>query len=78
MIDRTSPAQSEKTLHEEYPPDESTSRNDDVAVHDKSAKEKTRWQRIYDVLSYVPPRCRYDPEKPFKFSMGLNILFGSY
>ena len=49
-------------------------------VRDNGAKDeasqKTRWRRIYDVLSYTPRRCRYDPEHPFEFSMGLNVLFG--
>ena len=26
-------------------------------------------------LAFIPRRCRYDPEKPFEFSMGLNVLF---
>ena len=35
------------------------------------------WLRtLVAMLSYVPPRCRYDPDRPFQFSMGLNILFG--
>ena len=33
-------------------------------------------QKVYDCVTYVPARCRYDPEKPFEFSMGLNVLFG--
>lgn len=33
-------------------------------------------QKVYDCIAYVPPRCRYDAEKPFKFSLGLNLLFG--
>ncbi|KAL2410475.1 putative transporter YgaY [Exophiala dermatitidis] len=32
-------------------------------------------QAAHDCLTYVPPRCRYDPDKPFEFSMGLNLLF---
>lgn len=38
--------------------------------------KRTIVQKLYACLTYVPPRCRYDPEKPFKFSMGLNLLFG--
>jgi hypothetical protein len=38
---------------------------------------RTNFQKIYGCLTYVPPRCRYDPEKPFEFSMGLNLLFGT-
>jgi hypothetical protein len=42
--------------------------------NDNSARMKAR--RLYNGLRYVPPRCRYDPKKPFQFSMSLNILFG--
>lgn len=31
--------------------------------------------KIYTILSWTPPRCRWDPEKPHQFSMGLNVLF---
>ena len=34
------------------------------------------WYRIYLFISYTPKRCRYNPEKPFGFSMALNLLFG--
>ena len=34
------------------------------------------WKKTYAILSWTPPRCRYDPDKPFQFSMALNILFG--
>ncbi|KAL5376236.1 hypothetical protein DPSP01_010589 [Paraphaeosphaeria sporulosa] len=40
-----------------------------------STKKRSRWRRIYDVLTYTPPRCRWDPEKPPQFSMGMNVLF---
>lgn len=33
-------------------------------------------QRVVKVLTWCPPRCRWDPDNPPKFSMGLNILFG--
>ena len=33
------------------------------------------WRKIYSVLTWTPPRCRWDPEKPPEFSMPLNILF---
>ena len=44
------------------------------SVNDNSSRTKAR--RLYIRLRYVPPRCRYDPKKPFQFSIGLNILFG--
>jgi hypothetical protein len=32
-------------------------------------------QICWDIMSWTPPRCRWDPEHPPKFSMALNILF---
>ncbi len=50
---------------------------EDPASQDGDSKPKrTLWQKVYACLTYVPPRCRYDPDKPFQFSMGLNLLFG--
>ena len=42
----------------------------------KDTQSRTLWQRIYDIVSYTPPRCRWDPAKPPVFSMPLNVLFG--
>jgi predicted MFS family arabinose efflux permease len=39
-------------------------------------QRRSLWLRIYDVISYTPKRCRYDPENPPPFSMALNVLFG--
>jgi len=39
--------------------------------------KESQFRILYDRLGYVPPRCRYDPEKPFEFSMSLNVLFGT-
>jgi hypothetical protein len=50
--------------------------DDVVRVEQPSLPSKSTWRKVYDKLSYVPPRCRYNPDKPFEFSMGLNILFG--
>jgi hypothetical protein len=38
----------------------------------------SRWSRVYGALAFVPARCRYDPNRPFEFSIGLNLLFGIY
>lgn len=48
--------------------------------NEKSSKASQTWRRIrssgvYRILSWTPPGCRWDPEKPPKFSMGLNVLF---
>lgn len=36
---------------------------------------KIQHSKIYQVLSWTPPRCRWDPEKPPTFSMAMNCLF---
>ncbi|KAF2813868.1 putative major facilitator superfamily transporter, partial [Mytilinidion resinicola] len=33
------------------------------------------WRKLYNIVTWTPPKCRWDPEKPPKFSMGLNVLF---
>ena len=43
----------------------------------RPTSKQTIMGRLYDCFTYVPHRCRYDPEKPFEFSMGLNVLFGT-
>lgn len=42
----------------------------------KNLRENGALRRIYEVVTYTPRRCRWDPEDPPKFSMGLNLLFG--
>lgn len=32
-------------------------------------------QRLLGFIFYVPERCRYNPESPFKFTFALNLLF---
>ena len=55
-------------------PDES----DTVSSHSikRSQKGTSLWRRIYNIISYTPKRCRYNPDKPFEFSLSLNLLFG--
>lgn len=52
--------------------------SDTVSSHSVKSlqKETTIWQRIYNIITYTPKRCRYNPDKPFEFSMPLNLLFG--
>ncbi|KAJ9263706.1 hypothetical protein DTO212C5_7491 [Paecilomyces variotii] len=33
-------------------------------------------RRLYDIVTWTPPRCRWDPKKPPEFSLTLNLLFG--
>lgn len=51
--------------------------NDTASSHSVKSSQKsiTLWQRIYSVITYTPKRCRYIPEKPFEFSLPLNLLF---
>lgn len=43
----------------------------------KLARLPTRL-RVSAFVSFVPSRCRHDPNRPFEFSIGLNALFGIY
>jgi hypothetical protein len=52
-----------------------------VAQHGGST-ESTKGSRIpaplwkmYRIISWTPPNCRWNPENPPKFSMALNVLF---
>ena len=51
---------------------------DAVSSHSMQSppKDVTVWQRIYTIITYTPKRCRYNPDKPFVFSLPLNLLFG--
>ena len=42
----------------------------------KTPARTSRLRAWHYYVSYVPPRCRYNPDKPFLFSMSLNLLFG--
>jgi hypothetical protein len=56
----------------------STSSLGNNSEKDSKASQTWRWIRsskVYRLLSWTPPGCRWNPEKPAKFSMGLNVLF---
>ncbi|KAF1812231.1 MFS general substrate transporter [Eremomyces bilateralis CBS 781.70] len=36
---------------------------------------KKAWSSVVWFVTWTPPRCRWDPEKPPTFSIGLNVLF---
>lgn len=40
-----------------------------------SQKKITVRRRVYKIITYTPRRCRYNPDKPFEFSLALNLLF---
>ena len=56
-----------------------TPEESDITVSSHSVKCSPKrikiWQRIYNIITYTPKRCRYNPEKPFEFSLPLNLLF---
>jgi len=41
----------------------------------KDAKKESVWRRVYNILAWTPPNCRWDPAKPPVFSMSMNVLF---
>jgi hypothetical protein len=45
-----------------------------IATTDAYSKPPS-WRRIYTVLTWTPPNCRWDPNNPPKFSMAMNVLF---
>jgi hypothetical protein len=38
----------------------------------EDGKEISLWRRIYNVLTWTPPNCRWDPKKPPQFSMSMS------
>ncbi|WPG99358.1 Hypothetical protein R9X50_00217200 [Acrodontium crateriforme] len=43
---------------------------------EQSTKQASTWRRIWNTINYVPPKVRWDPNAPPKFTLALNILFG--
>jgi hypothetical protein len=75
----TSPVASEKDQKQELGEDanESTStRSSDQKGRLKRIADHKSAQRCWEVVTWTPKRCRWNPEDPPKFSMGLNLLFG--
>ncbi|TKA76598.1 hypothetical protein B0A49_03325 [Cryomyces minteri] len=59
------------------PPDEGrTSPSTTSLEEQKSTKQPSIWRRAHEIITWTPPRCRWDPQKPPVFSMPLNVLFG--
>ncbi|EEA22091.1 hypothetical protein TMatcc_008482 [Talaromyces marneffei ATCC 18224] len=55
---------------------------EDIGSENKKNKSKSSsslaiiFRRIFNILNWVPPSCRYDPENPREFTLALNLLFG--
>lgn len=41
-----------------------------------SSQRTTTLGKIIGILTWCPPRCRWDPANPPQFSMFLNVIFG--
>merc|ERR1711939_271572 len=50
--------------------------SDDEKRRFTQIRDSDTFRKIWNVVSWTPKRCRWDPESPPKFSMGLNLLFG--
>jgi len=35
----------------------------------------SRWSRVLSIVLWTPPRCRYDPDHPPSFGLGLNLVY---
>lgn len=59
---------------------EEANHNDNGAENYSSNKTSSSlaiiFRRIFGLLNWVPPSCRYDPENPREFTLALNLLFG--
>ncbi|KAJ5142647.1 uncharacterized protein N7515_001434 [Penicillium bovifimosum] len=42
---------------------------------EESTAERSHWRLFIDIISWTPPRCRWNTENPSKFGLPLNILF---
>lgn len=51
-----------------------TSSSDDGNI---SHTPPSTWDKVYSILTYIPPRCRYDPSAAPSFSWPLNFLFAA-
>jgi len=72
-------AQADDANEKHQPRDSPPSSNSDLSqIRSKtdSAHPPSIWSRLYRTLFWTPQRLRWDPAKPPKFSLGLNILFG--
>ena len=52
-----------------------TSPNELARVASSQRKPRTVLETMHHYLFWTPPNCRYDPENPPEFTMGLNFLF---
>lgn len=74
----------DRALEEEGRNEKNTNTNDNDNYHvndNGNANEvnhlsRSPLLRVYDILTWTPPRCRWDPKNPPRLTMPLNLLFG--
>ena len=44
-------------------------------VEEKEQGKHSIWKRAYTTLTWTPPNCRWDPDKPPQFSMSSTSIF---
>ena len=52
-----------------------SSRSSDDIKKFRKLREDGFTGKCWGIISFTPSRCRWDPEHPPQFSLGLNILF---
>ncbi len=57
---------------EEFPTDQDSTEKKNLERLRKNVAVK----RVWSIITWMPERCRWDPENPPKFNMRLNFLFG--
>lgn len=74
-VDEKQPsASASTTASKSHSPEPQQVRIDSEEQQEQDLK-RSRWRKIYNILTWTPPNCRYDPANPPGFSMGLNVLF---
>lgn len=54
------------------PPRKGIERN--TGIIEQEEEKQSIWRRIYTTLTWTPPNCRWDPDKPPQFSMSSTSL----
>lgn len=49
----------------------------DIIGENKEQRKPPPWRRVWEILTWTPPNCRWDPNKPPQFSMSSMCVFSS-
>jgi hypothetical protein len=74
-IGPSEPKSRETTNAERTPASTPNSTSQEEIQEVKSQKDLPIWRKAYNILTWTPPNCRWDPAKPPQFSMSMNVLF---